>query len=154
MVDGVAGTDLMTVLLDAERDAARPAPAGWTPAPSPGAGRLFAGAIAERAMNPLQAAGQLGVAVQAPRELARLLEDTSRGLAGFAGAARGGEPSSLNGALGPHRRWDWARAGAGYRPERRLEDGRDPRMSRGVSAWFRLGVSRRAACRGSARRCG
>jgi WS/DGAT/MGAT family acyltransferase len=39
----------------------------------------------------------------------RVLEDTSRGLVGFAGVAGRPAPSSLNGPLGPHRRWSWAR---------------------------------------------
>jgi hypothetical protein len=43
MVDGVAGTDLMTVLLDKQRDPAPPPTDPWTPAPSPGAARLLEG---------------------------------------------------------------------------------------------------------------
>ena len=109
MVDGVAGTDLMTVLLDAERDPA-PLPADtWTPAPGPGSARLLADAMIERTRNPFAAAGQLGGALRTPRQLAAVVEDTSRGLIGLAGVARTGSGSSLNGSLGPHRRWDWAR---------------------------------------------
>jgi diacylglycerol O-acyltransferase len=110
MVDGIASTDLMTVLMDAERDA-KPAPApAWHPDPAPGSTWLLADAALERAKNPLVAVEQLALAIRTPRQLAGLLTDTSRGLLGFANVARHSESSSLNGPLGPHRRWDWARA--------------------------------------------
>src|SRR5438270_500853 len=109
MVDGVAGTDLMTVLLDTERNPEPLPPDSWMAEPAPGSARLLADAIRERGLNPFIAAEQLVGAFRAPRQLASVLADTSRGLAGFAGVARRGESSSLNGPLGPHRRWDWAR---------------------------------------------
>jgi diacylglycerol O-acyltransferase / wax synthase len=109
MVDGIASTDLMTVLLDKERNPERPGPQPWTAGPLPGAARLLADAMLERAVNPFLAAEQLIGAMRAPRHLAGIIGDTSRGLAGFAGVARRGESSSLNGPLGPHRRWGWAR---------------------------------------------
>ena len=109
MVDGVATTDLMTVLMDAERDATPRTPPAWVPEPVPGRTRLLGDAIFERATNPLIAMEQLAVALRTPRQLAGLMTDTTRGLLGFANVARHSEPSSLNGPLGPHRRWDWAR---------------------------------------------
>jgi WS/DGAT/MGAT family acyltransferase len=111
MVDGIASTDLMTVLLDKERNPERPEPQPWTAEPTPGTARLVADAMLERAVNPFLAAEQLVGAMRAPRQLAAIIGDTSRGLAGFAGVARrgSGEVSSLNGSLGPHRRWGWAR---------------------------------------------
>ena len=108
MVDGVAGTDLMTVLLDKEPDPERPLPAPWVPEPQVGSARLLADAIAEQASNPVAATERLVGALRSPRQLAGLLEDTARGLVGFAGIARP-QGSSLNGPLGPHRRWAWAR---------------------------------------------
>ncbi len=109
MVDGVATTDLMTVLMDAERDAKPTTPPVWVPEPVPGRTRLLGDAIIERATNPLIAVEQLAGALRTPRQLAGLMTDTTRGLLGFANVARHGESSSLNGPLGPHRRWDWAR---------------------------------------------
>ncbi len=108
MVDGVAGTDLMTVLLDAERETPPPPAQSWTPDPGPGQARLLVDAVLERATNPVAATESLLGALRTPREFAGLLEDTARGMVGFAGMARP-TGSSLNGALGPHRRWDWAR---------------------------------------------
>jgi diacylglycerol O-acyltransferase len=109
MVDGVAGTDLMTVLLDLEREPERPDAEPWTPEPEPGRARLLGEAVVERATNPVAAAEGLASALRAPREFVGLLEDASRGLIGMAGLARQPPPSSLNGPLGPHRRWSWAR---------------------------------------------
>jgi diacylglycerol O-acyltransferase / wax synthase len=109
MVDGVAGTDLMTVLLDQERNPERPPAPPWTPEPAPAAARLLSDAVLERVANPFVAGAQLLGAVRAPRRFAEVLADTSRGLAGFASVARRSESSSLNGPLGPHRRWGWAR---------------------------------------------
>jgi diacylglycerol O-acyltransferase / wax synthase len=109
MVDGVAGTDLMTVLLDKERNPERPSASGWAPEPAPNSARLLADAILERAVNPLIGAEQLVGALRAPRQLTAVLGDTARGLVGFAGVVRPSESSSLNGPLGPHRRWGWAR---------------------------------------------
>jgi diacylglycerol O-acyltransferase / wax synthase len=65
MVDGVASTDLMTVLLDNEPEPEAAPPDAWTPEPSPGAARLLAEAVVERAANPFAAAGQLGGALGA-----------------------------------------------------------------------------------------
>jgi len=108
MVDGIASTDLMTVLFDSERDAASPEPDDWDPAPTPGSAQLVADAIVDRLTNPVHAAESFVSAVRAPRQLAELVIETSRGIAGFAASARIAG-SSLNGPLGPHRRWGWAR---------------------------------------------
>jgi diacylglycerol O-acyltransferase / wax synthase len=109
MVDGIAGTDLMTVLLDKERDPERLPAEPWAAAGAPGPLRLFGGALVEQLVNPFAAGERLVDALRAPRQFAALLEDTARGLIGFAGVARNQAGSSLNGPLGPHRRWSWAR---------------------------------------------
>jgi diacylglycerol O-acyltransferase / wax synthase len=109
MVDGIASTDLMSVLLDAERDPELARPDSWAPGPMPGAARLLAGALVEQATSPVSFTERFAGALLTPRQFAGLLEDTSRGLVGFAGVARLRGGSSLNGPLGPHRRWGWAR---------------------------------------------
>jgi WS/DGAT/MGAT family acyltransferase len=108
MVDGVASTDLMTILLDKERQPAPPPPDDWKPEPAPGTAQLLASTLVERTVNPFAAAEGLVSALRTPRQFAALLQDTTRGLVGFAGVARP-HGSSLNGPLGPHRRWGWAR---------------------------------------------
>ncbi len=109
MVDGIASTDLMSVLLDKERDPELPRPDAWAPGSMPGSVRLLAGAVLEQATSPVSFSERFAGALLTPRQFAALLEDTSRGLIGFAGVARLVGGSSLNGPLGPHRRWGWAR---------------------------------------------
>ena len=109
MVDGIAGTDLMTVVLDRARDASTLPTSAWDPGPGPGTARLVADALVDRTRNPFAAAGQALGSLRSPRQLAGTVVDTSRGLLRFVGAAGIPSGSSLNGPLGPHRRWDWAR---------------------------------------------
>ena len=118
MVDGVASTDLMAVMFDVSRDgtpAGGPDPAGgaalepWAPPPVPSSARLFGEAVLDRAFqNPVAVVRGLGESLSQPRAFAELALDTGRGAVRSVGLVRG-EDSSLNGPLGPHRRWSWAR---------------------------------------------
>jgi WS/DGAT/MGAT family acyltransferase len=166
MVDGVASTDLMTVLLDNEPQPEVAPPDAWTPEPSPGAARLLAEAVVERAANPFAAAGQLGGALRTPRQFAGLLEDTSRGLIGLARhcpafaalvaqrAARPAPPLELGArtagrrATGsPRTRRHGQRRGAGRHHSRLSRTAAVPRRARGS------GVANAGTCvRSAARR--
>jgi diacylglycerol O-acyltransferase / wax synthase len=108
MVDGVASTDLMTVLLDREPEPGAPRSDGWTPQPGPSSARLVGDALVAQATNPFAAAERVLGALGAPRQLAGMVQDVGRGLMVSARIARP-LASSLNGPLGPHRRWAWAR---------------------------------------------
>ena len=110
MVDGVAGADLMTTLLDDRADAAPPEPDTWVPADEPtdamlvaeSMGRLFVHRTARtRALRPLvptptRPAAQIRTTFAALRSLGRL---TTRLPA-----------SPIQGGIGPHRRWSAAHA--------------------------------------------
>jgi diacylglycerol O-acyltransferase len=106
MVDGVAGTDLITVLLDRSRTPDPPRAEPWEPAPSADGAALLARALVENMLSPARAARALG----APTRLASRGLDAARGLLRLRSAVVPTPASSLNGALGPHRRWSWARA--------------------------------------------
>ena len=80
MVDGIAGTDLMTVVLDRARDASTLPTSAWDPGPGPGTARLVADALVDRTRNPFAAAGQALGSLRSPRQLAGTVVDTSRGL--------------------------------------------------------------------------
>jgi diacylglycerol O-acyltransferase / wax synthase len=110
VVDGVSGTDLLTVVLDKERDPGPPHEDFWAPEPAPDGVELMAEALAERAVNPYEALRSLRAALRAPRQFATLLEDTARGLLRMRGVVVPTPHSSLNGPIGPHRRWSWARS--------------------------------------------
>lgn len=106
LVDGVAGSDLLSVLLDPDRHAQMPPPAPWSPQPGAGAAALLAAALASNVMIPVRVTA---AAIGAPWRIVPRAVDAARGLRGY-GHTFAPSASSLNGPLGPHRRWTWARA--------------------------------------------
>jgi diacylglycerol O-acyltransferase len=110
MVDGVSGSDLLTVILDTERDPKTARPGRWQPEPAPSGTRLLADALLERTVSPYEVVRAMRASLRAPRQFARQMEDAARGLVGMRGLVRRTPPSSLNGPVGPHRRWSWARS--------------------------------------------
>jgi WS/DGAT/MGAT family acyltransferase len=110
MVDGVAGTELLTVILDAERDPELPAPDDWHPERQPSGVELAVQALARRAVSPYEQLCAARSAVRSPRQAAKTAATTIRGLWTMTGVVAPPPPSSLNGAIGPHRRWAWARS--------------------------------------------
>jgi len=109
MVDGVSGTDLLTVVLDAEPEPARPSSDTWHPAGEPGNTRLVRDALVDLVASPYEQLRALRSATRAPRQAIGQLAELARGLRAWTGVVRPTEASSLNGPIGPHRRWDWAR---------------------------------------------
>jgi WS/DGAT/MGAT family acyltransferase len=112
MVDGVSATDLLSVILSQERE---PEPAKgeseWTPQPEPSAAGLVAHSLALRAVSPYEATRTALSAMRGPQRLASKTVETTRGLLNMRGLLNPSPAaSSLNGPIGPHRRWDWARA--------------------------------------------
>jgi len=110
MVDGVAGTELLTVILDAERDPELPAPDDWQPERQPSGAKLAVQALARRAVSPYEQLCAARSAVRSPRQAAKTAATTVRGLWTMTGVVAPSPSSSLNGAIGPHRRWAWARS--------------------------------------------
>ncbi len=110
MVDGVSATDLLSVLLDSEREPALAQPPRWTPKPEPSAAELVAQPLARRLTTPFDAVAAAGAVARGPRQAAELVVGTIRGTAALSGLLRPTPRSSLNGPIGPHRRWHWAHA--------------------------------------------
>jgi diacylglycerol O-acyltransferase / wax synthase len=110
MVDGVSATDLLSVLLDAERDPNPPQRDPWKPEAEPNPAELVAHALAQRAASPYEGARTALAAVRGPRRVVREALEVGRGLANLRQVAGPGRSTSLNGPIGPHRRWDWARS--------------------------------------------
>ncbi|MEO8690214.1 MAG: wax ester/triacylglycerol synthase family O-acyltransferase [Solirubrobacteraceae bacterium] len=106
MVDGVSGTDLMSILLDGERDPEAQPQVLWHAEPEPGSVSLVAAALVGA---PGSGARTLLAAARHPRRVAGRVADLSRGMVSMRGLLRPGRGTSLNGPIGPHRRWDWAR---------------------------------------------
>ncbi|MCU0257922.1 MAG: wax ester/triacylglycerol synthase family O-acyltransferase, partial [Solirubrobacteraceae bacterium] len=110
MVDGISGSDLSTLVLDERPDAEAGPPQPWSPEPAPGDARLVADALAERLRLPLDEGRAALRALADPLGTAAQARDIAQGLAAFAGLLRPPPPTLLNGPIGPHRRWRWARA--------------------------------------------
>jgi diacylglycerol O-acyltransferase / wax synthase len=110
MVDGIAGMDMATVLLDSNSDPEQPAAVTpWTPEPSPSAVRMVVSGLRDAVLEPLQQLARVpGLVRNLPTR--REILCYSRGL--MASARRMASPSAwvLNGPVGPHRRWEWAQA--------------------------------------------
>jgi diacylglycerol O-acyltransferase / wax synthase len=110
MVDGVSGTDLLAVMLDQSRDAEPPARSEtWHPRPEPTSAQILGDAMIERALSPYEMLRSARAATRAPRQLASQFYETARGLTSMRGLLRSSQ-TSLNGPIGPHRRWVWARS--------------------------------------------
>jgi diacylglycerol O-acyltransferase / wax synthase len=111
MVDGVSGSDLMTVLLDVERNPEREQMEdNWQPEPEPSMPSLVAQSLAERIASPYEGLRTARSATRAPRQLVQGAAEAGRGLVALRGLLRRTPPSSLSTKIGPHRRWAWARS--------------------------------------------
>jgi WS/DGAT/MGAT family acyltransferase len=108
MVDGVSGTDLLALILDPTPEGSEPVPDDWRPALGPSAVTLATQAVSERARSPYEMLRGLRSATRLPRQTLGALADVAKGLRSMAGLARPTGTSSLNGPIGPHRRWAWA----------------------------------------------
>jgi diacylglycerol O-acyltransferase len=107
MVDGVSGAELLSAILDEQPDPEPAAPDDWRPERAPSGRELAVRALARRALSPVGAVRSL---LRSPRAAAALAGETAQGLLTMTGILRPPEASTLNGPIGPHRRWDWARS--------------------------------------------
>jgi len=109
MVDGIAGTDLLSTILSPTTGGAESS--AWSPDPLPGLTRLMASAVRDQAslrLRELRALpGAAGDAIRNPRALAGSATRTGRGLLGFLRAAAPTSASSLVGPLGRDRSYRW-----------------------------------------------
>ena len=103
MVDGVAATDMMSLMFGERPEATNGEV--WHPDPEPTGIDLIAYSAMHRVRDP---AAQVRFALRAPSEALRAVGDAARALAVAAPAMRPGT-SSLTGPIGPHRVWSWAK---------------------------------------------
>jgi WS/DGAT/MGAT family acyltransferase len=108
MVDGVAGSNLLTLLFSSRPDEGiRPAPA-WQPRSPPGALRLVVGELAQRAQGGAEWLRWLGGVAARPRPALEAAAQTGAAVAQALDAAlRLPAATSLNRPIGPHRRVEW-----------------------------------------------
>ena len=110
MVDGVSGTDLLAVVMDISADQSPAVPDEWEPAPAPSEASLLLGALRDMAVSPYEQMRAVRASTRIPRQALRVAADVVGGVVSMRGLIRPTAPSSLNGPLGPHRRYAWAAA--------------------------------------------
>jgi len=109
MVDGISGTDLMAVVLDSERDAARVPIVDWTPRPEPTDAELVAASFADTVTTPAELGRWARAVGRHPRRIASEVGEVVQGALSLGDRLRPNVELSIEGSIGPHRRWTWAR---------------------------------------------
>jgi diacylglycerol O-acyltransferase len=115
MVDGIAGTDLLSTLLDASPEPGPQESDGWRPEPAPASWQLAADAVkdglslrlTELRSVPTSVGATVNGALRHPRAVVSSVMATARGLAAFVGNARPTAGSSLIGPIGRDRGYTW-----------------------------------------------
>jgi diacylglycerol O-acyltransferase len=108
MVDGVSGTDLLSVIMDQSPNPPSPSVDDWRPRPAPSSLALATQATVDLIRSPYEQFRALRSRTRAPRQAARQLAEVVRGTSTLGGVVRRTPPSTLNGPIGPHRRYVWA----------------------------------------------
>ncbi|MEU0884587.1 wax ester/triacylglycerol synthase family O-acyltransferase [Lentzea sp. NPDC005914] len=113
MIDGVSGSDMLQLLLDFKQETALPEPKEWKPAPTPSTLDLVVDGVRDAVVTPVQHLSALPALARNMRSLNEILDFGKTVLGSLPGTARRlvtRAATSLNGPIGPHRRWVWARA--------------------------------------------
>jgi WS/DGAT/MGAT family acyltransferase len=106
LVDGVSGADIMSVLLDLTPEPQDIEFAHWVPEPEPTSDQLLLDAVRERFTSPGEAIRSIQSTLMTTKAPARALE-ALKALGEFIGGSLDfAPPSSLNQAIGPHRRFE------------------------------------------------
>ena len=108
MVDGVSGTDLLSIIMDLTPDQTPPEPDDWEAAPAPSRQSLAVEAVVDMIRSPYEQLRALRASTRVPRQAFAQLTDVSRGLRSMSTVVRPTPGSTLNGPIGPHRRYEWA----------------------------------------------
>ena len=110
LVDGISGTDLLSVLLDDRREPSPPVADDWEPEDGPGGLRLIGDAALDQVTSPVEAFRDVRAAARKPLQALERAALSVRGLGALTSLLRPGPPSFLVGPIGPHRRYSWATA--------------------------------------------
>jgi diacylglycerol O-acyltransferase / wax synthase len=107
LVDGIAGTDLLAVILDPSPEPSAPVEDTWRPGPNPSRPRLAVDSVADLLSSPYEQWRALRAAVRRPGRIAMQAGAVAKGLVTMAGIARPVGDLTLAGPIGPHRRYVW-----------------------------------------------
>jgi WS/DGAT/MGAT family acyltransferase len=108
MIDGIAGVDLMAILLASDPEAEPEPSPPFEPRPSPGPIDLLASEVGRRVTGLVAALGRAPGALREPADLAgRVREGVGAVRETLSAALRPASNTPINQKLGPHRRLDW-----------------------------------------------
>ena len=108
MIDGIAGVDLMAILLTPDPDAEPEPSPPFEPRPAPAGIDLLAGEIGRRVTSWVGALGRTPAALREPGQIADRVRESVVAVGETLGAAfRPESDTQINQPLGPHRRIDW-----------------------------------------------
>jgi WS/DGAT/MGAT family acyltransferase len=108
MIDGVAGADLISVIMEpyATPDPGEPLP--WMPRPHPSEARLLLDEARRRLAQPFEVLRAVQTAIRHPEETLGKVEETVSALAeAFSPAMNPASQLPINTEIGPSRRFDW-----------------------------------------------
>jgi diacylglycerol O-acyltransferase / wax synthase len=106
LVDGISGTDIMSVLLDPAPEPPEVERDDWRPTLGPGADQLMVEAMRERFTSPAELLRSAQSAASDPAKLPGRLLEGLRAVAEWMGSGFAAPASSLNRPIGPHRRFE------------------------------------------------
>jgi WS/DGAT/MGAT family acyltransferase len=110
MIDGVAGAELMSIILDVTAEAKIGEPLPWKPRPAPSWGRVVTDSVWHRVTQPFDALSAAREAVREPQATAGKLVEAAQGLRdALAPSFNSASPTPLNVPCGPHRRFELVR---------------------------------------------
>lgn len=105
LADGISGTDLMAALLDESPDAEIVPPPPWRPEPEPSGSALVLDAFGGLIGDVTDRARMVPDLVRDPRRIVADLRSTASGLLALGERMAPTPPTSIDGPIGPHRRW-------------------------------------------------
>jgi diacylglycerol O-acyltransferase len=108
IVDGISGTDLLAVVMDVSPEPERPAPSDWSPRVAPTGGALVSQALIDLIRSPYEQVRAVRASTRMARNALSHACDLAQGFSALTGIIKPTAPSSLNGPIGPHRRYAWA----------------------------------------------
>jgi WS/DGAT/MGAT family acyltransferase len=108
LVDGVSGTDLLAVLMDLSADAPHPEHSEWVARPLPSGFQLVVDALENIVRSPYEQLRAARAQARVVRRMAHAALEVAGGFVALSGLVRPTPLSSLNGPLGPNRRYAWA----------------------------------------------
>ncbi len=111
MVDGVSGADLLSVVMDTSSTPEALVIDRWSPQARPTSIELATRSSYDLLRSPYEQLRAVRAAFRVPRQAFSQAQAVGSGLLAMTGLVRRPPVSSLNGPLGPHRRYAWASVG-------------------------------------------